>query len=156
MQKRYFCIMSEHIFKSHNKSLLLYHLVCPAKYRKKVFSKSVEFTLKSVCQEIEIAHEIFFIEIGNDENHIHFLIQSVPSLSPSKIAQIVKGITSREIQKKHEEIKLFLWGGAIWTSGFYINTVGQYASEDVIINYVKNQGREGEYKKIHHSQLKLF
>jgi putative transposase len=148
--------MSEHIFKSHNKSLLLYHLVCPAKYRKKVFSKSVEATLREVCEKIEIAHEIFFVEIGNDNDHIHFLIQSVPSLSPSKIAQIVKGITSIEIQKKHEEIKLFLWGGAIWTSGFYINTVGQYASEDVIINYVKNQGREGEYKKIHSNQLKLF
>ncbi|MBI5413213.1 IS200/IS605 family transposase, partial [Candidatus Peregrinibacteria bacterium] len=30
--------MSEHIVKSHNKNLLLYHLVCPAKYRRKVFS----------------------------------------------------------------------------------------------------------------------
>lgn len=135
---------------------MLYHLVCPAKYRKKVFSESVENTLKEVCQQIEVAHEIIFIEIGNDNDHVHFLIQSVPVLSPSKIAQIVKGVTSIEIRKRHEEIKLVLWGGSLWTSGYYINTVGQYASEDVIINYVKNQGREGEYKKIHSSQLSLF
>ncbi|MCE5248893.1 IS200/IS605 family transposase, partial [bacterium] len=30
--------MSEHILKRHNKSLLLYHIVCPAKYRRKVFT----------------------------------------------------------------------------------------------------------------------
>ncbi|CAN5538016.1 IS200/IS605-like element ISMac7 family transposase [soil metagenome] len=134
----------------------MYHLVCPAKYRKRVFTESVESTLKEVCSQIEIAHEIKFIEIGNDFDHVHFLIQGVPILSPSKIAQIVKGVTSREIQKKHGEIHLILWGGSLWTSGFYINTVGQYASEDVIINYVKNQGRENEYKKIHSSQLQLF
>lgn len=121
-----------------------------------MFSESVENTLKEVCQQIEVAHEIIFIEIGNDNDHVHFLIQSVPVLSPSKIAQIVKGVTSIEIRKRHEEIKLVLWGGSLWTSGYYINTVGQYASEDVIINYVKNQGREGEYKKIHSSQLSLF
>ncbi|HLW14384.1 MAG TPA: IS200/IS605 family transposase, partial [Aequorivita sp.] len=26
--------MSEHIHKSHNKSLLMYHFVCPIKYRR--------------------------------------------------------------------------------------------------------------------------
>jgi putative transposase len=148
--------MSEHILKSHNKSLLLYHLVCPAKYRRRVFTESVESTLRDVCVQIETCHEIVFIEIGNDEDHIHFLIQSVPRLAPYRIVQIIKSITSKEIQRKHGEIKLILWGGSLWTSGYYINTVGQYASEDVIIKYVQNQGREKEYKKIHSNQLKLF
>lgn len=148
--------MSEHIIKSHNKSLLLYHLVCPAKYRKKVFTESVEVTLREVCEHIELCHEIIFIEIGNDNDHVHFLIQSVPTLAPYRIVQIVKSITSKEIQKKHGAIHLILWGGAIWTSGYYINTVGQYASEDAIKKYIQNQGREGEYKKIHSKQLKLF
>ncbi|MHB8906995.1 MAG: transposase, partial [Melioribacteraceae bacterium] len=41
--------MSEHVIKSHNKTLLLYHLVFPAKYRRKIFSEEVESTLKEVC-----------------------------------------------------------------------------------------------------------
>lgn len=134
----------------------MYHLVCPAKYRRKVFTDAVEETLREVCKGIELCHELIFLEIGNDEDHIHFVIQGVPTLAPYRIVQIVKSITSKEIQKKHGEIHLILWGGAIWTSGYYINTVGQYAGEDVIRKYVQNQGREKEYKKIYSSQLKLF
>ena len=44
--------MEKHIYKSHNKTLLLYHLVFPAKYRRKVFDENVDKTLKSICLEI--------------------------------------------------------------------------------------------------------
>ena len=145
--------MSEHIFKSHNKTVLLYHLVFPAKYRRKVFIKEVERTLIEMCLEISERFEINFLEIGNDEDHVHFLLQSVPKLPISRIVQIVKSITAREIFLKHKEIKKMLWGGNLWTSGFYANTVGQYASEETIKEYVKNQGRE--YNKVHSGQLKF-
>lgn len=136
--------------------MLLYHLVCPVKYRKKLFTDAVEKTLKETCQQIEERYEIVFIEIGCDNDHVHFLVQSIPTIAPYRIVQMVKSITSREIQRLHPEIKLFLWGGAIWTSGYYINTVGQYANENTIQRYVQNQGRESEYKKIHTNQLKMF
>lgn len=100
-----------HIKKSHNKSLLLYHIVCPAKYRKKVFSSSVEKTLKKVCKEMSQRYEIYFVEIGSDEDHVHFLVQSVPMYSPKKIVKIVKSITAIQIFKLHPEVKTLLWGG---------------------------------------------
>jgi REP element-mobilizing transposase RayT len=144
---------SQHIHKSHNKSLLLYHIVFPAKYRRKVFNKEVDKTLKLTCLEISDRYEINFVEIGNDEDHVHFLIQSVPMLSITKIVTTIKSITAREIFANHKEIKKILWGGALWSSGFYINTVGQYANEEMIIKYVKNQGKE--YIQIHRGQLKI-
>ena len=146
--------MSEHIIRSHNKSLLLYHLVCPTKYRKKVFTQKVEKTLVEVCEGISERYEINFIEIRTDADHVHFLIQGVPVLSPQRIAQIVKSITGRGIFDKHKEIKKILWGGRFWTSGYYINTVGQYASEDVIKNYVEKQGMK--YQQLLGKQLSLF
>ena len=145
--------MSDHIFKSHNKTVLLYHLVFPAKYRRKVFTKEVENTLIKTCIEISERHEINFIEIGNDEDHVHFLIQGIPKMPVSRIVQIIKSITARELFSQHKEIKKMLWGGNLWTSGFYANTVGQYASEETIKNYVKNQGKE--YNKVHAGQLKF-
>jgi REP element-mobilizing transposase RayT len=145
--------MSEHIFKSHNKTLLLYHLVFPAKYRRKIFSKAVEKTLIETCIEISERYEIHFVEIGNDEDHIHFLIQGIPTMSVTRIVQIVKSITARKLFSKHPEIKKKLWGGNLWTSGYYANTVGQYGNEDMIKNYIKNQGKE--YKKLHLVQLKF-
>ena len=148
--------MSDHILKSHNKSLLLYHLVCPIKYRRSVLTEDVSKTLQEICISISSRYEIHFVEIGYDEDHVHFLIQSVPMISPKKIVNTVKSLTAREIFRLHPEVKRFLWGGKFWTSGYYINTVGQYANEEVIKKYLKNQGRTAEYKKIHTSQLELF
>ena len=148
--------MSDHIYKSHNKSLLLYHLVCPIKYRREVLTSEVSQTLGIICLEISTRYEIHFLEIGCDEDHVHFLIQSVPMMSAKKIVNTIKSLTAREIFRLHPEVKRFLWGGKFWTSGYYINTVGQYANEEVIKKYVQGQGRKEEYKKIHSSQLKLF
>ena len=144
----------KHIYKSHNKNLLLYHFVCPAKYRQDIFTKEVENTLKSICKGIGERYEIYTHELGADEDHVHFLIQSVPTKSPTQIIKVIKSITARMIFQKHPEVKKKLWGGSFWTSGYYVNTVGQYANLDMIENYVKNQGKN--YKKIYRNQLELF
>ncbi len=146
--------MSEHIYKSHNKTLLLYHLVFPAKYRRKVFSEGVEKTLKEICLGMIVGYEIHFLEIGTDEDHVHFLIQSVPTVSVTSMVTKIKSITAREIFRRNPEVKRMLWGGNFWTSGYYANTVGQYGNEMVIRNYVKNQGKQ--YKQWHRDQLTLF
>ena len=143
-----------HIIKSHNKNLLLYHFVCPAKYRRAVFTKEVESTLKEVCQGIGLRYEIYTHEIGADEDHVHFLIQSVPTYSPTKIITTVKSITAKKIFQSHPEVKKKLWGGKFWTSGYYVNTVGQYGNLEIIQKYVQNQGKE--YIQIFRNQLKLF
>ena len=102
--------MSEYIHKSRNVSVLLYHFVCPAKYRRIVFSINVEQSLKEICLEISKRYDIVFIEIGSDQEHVHFLIQSVPMESPTKIIRTVKSITAKEIFKRHPEGEQKLWG----------------------------------------------
>lgn len=146
--------MSEHIRKRHNVTLLMYHIVLPAKYRKKIFTEQVENYLKEVCLEISKRYEINFIEIGADLDHIHFLVQSIPILSVSELVKIIKSITAKQIFKQYPEIKKELWGGSLWASGYYANTVGKYNSEEVIKAYVRNQG--SEYKILYNGQMKLF
>ena len=133
---------------------MLYHLVCPVKYRRKVFTKEVEETLKAVCLEISHRYEMHFVEIGSDEDHVHFLIQSVPMMRPKTMVQTTKSITAKEIFKLHPEVKHMLWGGQFWTDGYYINTVGVHGNEAAIKEYVKNQGKE--YNQIYRGQLTLF
>ncbi|WP_423999134.1 IS200/IS605 family transposase [Maribacter sp. IgM3_T14_3] len=147
--------MSDHVHKSHNKSLLLYHFVCPIKYRRKVLSDAVSMTFKEVCLQIEERYEIHFVEIGLDGDHVHFLIQSIPMNAPKKIIGAVKSITAKEIFRLHPEMKRMLWGGKFWTNGYYVNTVGQYANEEVIKKYLENQGKS-KYTELHRNQLKLF
>ena len=64
--------MSEYIHKSHNVSVLLYHLVFPAKYRRAVFDEQVDILLREVCLEMEKRYEIKFLEIGVDKDHVHY------------------------------------------------------------------------------------
>ena len=135
---------------------MLYHLVCPAKYRRKVFTEPVEKTLKEVCIEFAPAYDIHFVEIGADEDHVHFLIQSVPMMLPTRIVQAVKSITAKQVFKLAPQVKKQLWGGEFWSDGYYISTVGKHGSEQAVSKYVKEQGTEKEYVKIHKDQLKLF
>lgn len=147
--------MSEYLHKSHNVSVLIYHLVCPAKYRRVVFDEEVDAALKDVCLEIAKRYEIVFLEIGTDKNHVHFLLQSVPSYSPTKIIRIVKSITAREIFKRVPAVKKQLWGGEFWSKGNFISTVGRHGSEEVIRQYVKNQGTEKDYKRLYSQEVQL-
>ena len=148
--------MSEHILKRHNKTLLIYHLVFPLKYRKSVITKEIGEELKEICLEISDRYEVHFIEIGYESDHVHFLVQSVPNYSVSKMIRMLKSIISKQLFQRFPEIKSKLWGGKFWSSGFYVNTVGQYSNEKVIREYVKNQGMEKEYRKVHSNQLTLF
>lgn len=148
--------MSKYIHKRHNVSILLYHLVCPAKYRKAVFVKEVEEELKNISDEISARYEIDFIEIGVDKDHVHFLIQSVPTYSPKKIVQTIKSIMAIEIFRRCPEVKNSLWGGEFWSKGYYISTVSRHGNEDVIQNYVRGQGQEDNYRILRKKQLELF
>jgi putative transposase len=148
--------MSIYRHKSHNVSVLLYHIVCPAKYRRVIFTDEVDEALKEVCMEIGKRYEIHFVEIGTDEDHVHFLVQSVPMYSPTKIVKVIKSITAREVFRRVPSVRKELWGGEFWTDGYYVNTVSKYGNEDVIRKYVEGQGGKGQYKKLHNGQLKLF
>ena len=153
--------MGDLIRKSHNVSILMYHIVCVSKYRRLVVTEEVDKVLRDICIEISKRYEIRFLEIGTESDHVHFLIQSVPSYSPTKIVTKVKSITAREIFSQVPTVKEQLWGGEFWTDGYFVSTVGEHANEDVIREYIKNQGKHGQYKQLHmqkvvHKQLSLF
>ncbi|MDX1418273.1 MAG: IS200/IS605 family transposase, partial [Candidatus Promineifilaceae bacterium] len=139
--------MSEFIHKSHNVTILLYHLVLPAKYRRAVFDPEVDVVMKDVCLEIEKRYQIKFLEIGTDKDHVHFLLQSVPTYSVTKIVTLLKSLTAREIFRRCPQVKKQLWGGEFWSDGYFASTVGKHGNEHTIANYVKEQGQE--YEKLH-------
>jgi len=146
--------MSKYIHKAHNVSVLIYHFVCPAKYRRAVFSEEVDRTIKDICLEISKRYEISFL--GIDKNHVHFLIQTVPKYSATKIIRTIKSIIAKKVFESHPEVKEILWGGEFWSDGYFVNTVSKFGSEATISKYVQNQGIKKEYKKLHSQQLSLL
>ena len=161
---RYALCMSRFIHKPHNVSVLLYHFVCPTKYRRSVIDAKVDALLVEICEGIAKRYEIEFLEIGADKNHVHFLIQSVPMYSPTKIIRTVKSIVGREMFAQMPQLKKLLWGGAFWSSGFYVDTqvysprihrVGRYSTETGTRRYIVEQGLP-DYQPLHEGQLSLF
>ena len=147
--------MSEYLHKRHNVTVLIYHLVFPAKYRRAVFDDAVDETLRDVCLELEKRYQLKFLEIGTDKDHVHFLVQSVPTYSVTKLVTLIRSITAREIFRLCPHVKKQLWGGEFWTNGYFSGTVGRHGDENTIRNYVKEQGQE--YQKLQEDkQLSLF
>ena len=135
---------------SHKVFKIKYHFVFCIKYRKDLFleDRYVQ-TVKQICKDIENRFHIQFETMGFDEDHVHFLIESLTTTySPARVFQFVKSITAIELFKRHNEIKEQLYGGEFWSDGGYAGTVGEGINGDIIRNYIKNQGRKGDQLKL--------
>jgi putative transposase len=120
-----------------------------------VIDRDVDEVLRDVCLELEKRYQVKFLEIGTDKDHVHFLVQSVPTYSVTKVVTIIKSLTAREIFRRCPQVKKQLWGGEFWTDGYFGGTVGKHGNEETIANYVKKQDKE--YRKLHEDrQLALF
>ena len=120
-----------------------------------VFDEAVDLVLKEICLDIEKRYQMKFLEIGTDQDHVHFLIQSVPTYNVTKIVTMLKSLTAREVFKRCPHVKKKLWGGEFWTDGYYASTVGKHGNENTIGDYVKKQGTK--YQKLYEDrQLSLF
>ena len=143
--------MENPLFKSYHKAFRLkYHFVFVIKYRKDLFvnPRYVE-TLKEICKCLEERYSMRFETIGFDEDHVHFMLQSVPKYSASQIFRLVKSITASQLFEKYPEIKKELWGGEFWSDEGYVASVGEGVNAEVIRSYIAKQGRKSE-------QLRLF
>ena len=149
---------SKDIDKSHTVSVLLYHVVCAAKYRRVVFSPRVDEVLREACLEIAKRYEMGFVEMGTEREHGHFLIQSVPMYSPTQIVRTGKSLTARQVLAQAPAVKKQLWGGEFWGKGYFVKTVGQHGNEKVLATYIRKQGQETADKQLHKQpvQLELF
>ena len=143
--------MVELVRSSHKVFKIKYHVVFCIKYRKDLFAEdSYVKTVKQICEDIEDRFYIKFETIGFDEDHVHFLVESLTTTySAAKIFQFVKSITAIELFKRHPEIKKQLYGGEFWSDGGYVGTVGEGINGDIIRKYIKNQGRkDGQLKLV--------
>jgi len=138
----------------HNVSQIHYHFVTPIKYRKGVFDKPErEQALRIIIKGLEERYEMYFEQVGVDRNHVHWLVSTAPKYSPSELIRVIKSISGREMFKLCPDLREELWGGELWTDGFYVATVGEGGSRDVILQYVARQGKK---ERSEAGQLRLF
>ena len=117
-----------------------YHMVFVVKYRKAMIDREKMDFLKYVLTELGERYWFKFDAIGIEKDHFHVVLGAAPRYSPSRIMQMIKSITARELFKRYPEIKKQLWGGEFWTDGGHIDTVSEYGGLEKIRRYVEDQG----------------
>jgi len=136
----------------HNAHQIHYHFVTPVKYRKAIFDRpDREQSLRDICEEIGERYSMQFEQMGIDKDHVHYLLSAAPKFSPSQVIRVIKSIAAKEMFRRHPDLRRELWGGELWTDGFFVATVGEGGNRDVIREYVRKQGQDSDDK-----QLKLF
>ena len=95
--------------------------------------------VKQVCQE----QSVEIIQGHVRPEHVHLVASVPPHLSISKLLQYIKGRTGRKLLQEFEHLRKRYYGGHLWSRGFYSATSGNI-TDQMIIDYVKNQDREAE------------
>jgi putative transposase len=130
---------------------LKYHLVWIPKYRKQILSNEIAGYLKGVFQRIaeEYGFQIDTMEVMED--HVHVFTEAPPKYSPAEIVQIMKSISARETFKKFPKLKSQLWAGELWNDGYFVRSVGDEVTAEMIRRYIEYQTHEDNS-----TQLKMF
>lgn len=139
---------------AHVRYNLWYHFVWSPKYRRRVLEeRAKKGYIYKVLKEIGERYEYEIRRVAVDDDHVHVFMGAPPRYSPSQIAQVMKGITAREVFKAFPGIKKFLWGGELWEDGYAVRSVGDKVSDEIIEKYI-----ERHYKEIGREpqQLELF
>lgn len=96
--------------------------------------------MRNTFIELEERYDLTIEQFGDDKNHVHLLVSFHPKYNIGQIVRIFKSITARQVFLEHPSLKKQLWGGELWSDGYYAATVGTGGNWAVVERYVKNQG----------------
>jgi len=110
---------------------------CP-KYRYKMFGKWKYRKLAEACiRRAASEHEIKWIELNVQPNHVQGTASIPLTMSPSKALQLLKG-RSAFFFKNHEKARLRYPKGHLWARGRFAASLG-FVQVEVVNEYVRNQ-----------------
>ena len=98
--------------------------------------------LKEIFKEIAERYEFEIDTAEVKEDHVHLFLVAPPRYSPSRIVQIIKSVSAKIVFKEFLEVKEELWGGELWNDGYFVRSVGDQVTAEVIRRYIKYQHQE--------------
>ena len=128
-----------------------YHIVWIPKYRKGILSKEVSDYLKATFSRIAEEYGLWIDTMEVMEDHIHIFVEVPPKYSPARVVQIMKSISARKIFEKFPELRKQLWAGELWNDGYFVRSVGDEVTADIIRKYIEYQVHEDDS-----TQLNMF
>jgi len=123
---------------------LKYHLVWIPKYRKSVLDKEVSGYMKTIFNKIAEEYEFRIDTMEVMEDHVHVFVEVPPRYSPARVVQVMKSISAREVFSKFPELRKQLWAGELWNDGYFVRSVGDKVTADIIRKYIEYQAHEDD------------
>lgn len=84
------------------------------------------------------------------EDHVHLFVSSPPIYSPARVMQIFKSVSARELFARFPWLRRKLWGGELWGDGYFVRSVGDQVTAEIIRRYIRYQ------KSARNIQLELW
>lgn len=128
--------------KNRHKYLLQCHLIFVCKYRKKFFLNSnISDKVKQISFEICNKYKVNIEEMETDKDHIHYMIEYEPTISISKIVNLMKSYITFHIWNiESNYLKNYLWKEkTFFTDGYFVCSIGNVSKEQ-LQKYIENQG----------------
>ena len=119
-----------------------YHLVWAPKYRKWILKEKLRDTVKELFKEILKARDCEIEEMEIAEDHVHIFTSIPPKYSVGDMVRVLKSVSAKEIFQRHPEVKKELWGGEFWEDGYFVRTVGDKVTSEIIKKYIKYHRHE--------------
>ena len=112
------------------------------KYRKHILSGETSEYLKEVFQRIAEEYEFGIDTKEVMEDHVHIFVEAPPRYSPAQVVQILKTVSGREVFKKFPKLRKQLWAEEFWSDGYFVRSVGDKVTADIIREYIEYQIHE--------------
>ena len=123
---------------------LKYHLVWIPKYRKHILGKEVSDYIKAIFNKIAKEYDFVIDIMEVMEDHVHVFVEVPPRYSPAQVVQIMKSISGREVFRQFPELRNQLWAGELWNDGYFVRSVGDKVTADIIRKYIEYQAHEDD------------
>ena len=107
---------------------------------KKILVGTISDDIKQLSYEICNKHNVTIKKMETDKDHIHYLIETEPTISISKIVNLMKSYTTYHIWQLHQKyLSRHFWKEhTFWTDGYFVCSIGN-VSEKMLKEYIENQ-----------------
>lgn len=123
---------------SHTVFDIKYHFVWVTKYRYHILKGPIGYRARELIRQTCEARNLTILKGSLSKDHVHLLLSCPPELSPSKIAQYIKGRSSRLLQREFPHLKKRYWGRHLWARGYFCASSGT-VTDEMIKEYIEKQ-----------------
>jgi putative transposase len=104
-----------------------------------ILKEPIAKTLRRIFLGIAARYGFRIVEQEVMPDHVHLFVSAPPRFSPAELVKILKSVSWNRLMTERPEMKKELWGGALWSSGYFVRATGDMVTSAIIQRYIRYQ-----------------